>query len=154
MADVGFMTISQIDYDGEVTNTRLFNVAITAANFAAQETLKDSLRDSIAAITLGTVSKTVYGNEDLLSVTLPSDTEAQRELKWLVQYHDTTSLKLYSCEIGCADVSYLDANDRKHANIGAAGAIDTFITNFQAVVKSPTGGAVLVDEITLVGRAL
>jgi hypothetical protein len=152
MADKGVSYFSQIDYDSEVTSFNIHHVALTAGNFAATETLLDSLRDAMAAITLGNVSKTRYGNEDLLSITPASAVTAQRELKWLVSYHDITSLLRYSVEIGCADTDQLDPNDRAHAEIGDAGLVDAFITAFEAVAKSPTGGAVVVDEITLVGR--
>lgn len=152
MADKGISSFSQIDFDGEVTTFNINHAALTGANFAATETLLDSLRDAMAAITLGTVSKTRYGNEDLLSITKASAEAAQRELKWLVSYHDATSLKRYSVEIGCADTDQLDPNDRAHAEIGDAGLVDAFIAAFEAVAKSPSGGAVVVDEITLVGR--
>lgn len=154
MADKGYSAFQQTDYDGEKTTFGINHVALTAGNYAATETLLDSLRDAMAAITLGTVSETRYGNTDLLSITLPSDQAAQRELKWLVAYHDTTSLKRYSVEIGCADTDQLDPNDRAHAEIGDAGLVDAFITAFEAVAKSPTGGACVVDEITLVGRRI
>lgn len=152
MADKGVFSVTYLDYDGEASNVRLPFVALTAGNFAATETALDALRDAITAITLGTMSKTVYGNEDLVSITKAAVSDAQRELKWLVQYHDTTSLKRYSCELPTADPAQLDAGDRLHANIGDAGVVDAFVTAFEAIIKSPTNGAVVVDEITLVGR--
>jgi hypothetical protein len=152
MADKGYSSFSQLDYDSEKTTFGIHHVALTAGNYAATETLLDSLRDAAAAITIGTLCQTQYGNVDLLSITPASAEAAQRELKWLVSYHDTTSLVRYSVEIGCADTDQLDPNDRAHAEIGDAGLVDAFITAFEAVAKSPTGGAVVVDEITLVGR--
>jgi len=152
MADKGIMTVSQIDFDSEVTTAQFNVAAFTVGNFTAKEALCDALRDALAAITIGTVSKTVYGNVDLLSITPASAEAAQRELKWLVSYHDSTSLKRYSIEIGCADTDQLDPNDRAHAEIGDSGLVDAFVTAFEACVLSPTGGACVVDEITLVGR--
>lgn len=152
MADKGYSSFSLLDYDGESTSFGINHVALTAGNYAATETLLDALRDAAAQMTLGTMAKTHYGNTDLLSITLPSDMAAQRELKWLISYHDTTSLKRYSVELGTADIDQLDPNDRAHAEIGDGGIVDGFIAAFEAVVKSPTGGAVVVDEITLVGR--
>jgi len=152
VADKGKSVFTLIDYDGEKTAVQVHHVALTAGNFAATETLLDALRDAMAQITLGTMANTRYGNEDLLSITKASDQEAQREAKWLVSYHDTTSLLSYSLEIGTADFDQLDPNDRKHADIGDAGVVDGFVTAFEAVAKSPTGGAVVIDEITLVGR--
>jgi len=152
VADKGKAIFTLMDYDREKTAVQIHHVALTAGNFAATETLLDALRDAIAQMTLGTMVQTRYGNEDLLSITPASDEQAQREAKWLVSYHDTTSLISYSCEIGTADFDQLDPGDRKHAHIGDSGIVDGFITAFEAVAKSPTGGAVVVDEITLVGR--
>jgi len=152
MADKGKFMISFIDYDSEVATTSLNVAAMTAGNFAAQETLKDALRDAAAQMTIGNTAKTEYGNVDLLSITPASVEEAQRELKWLVSYHDSTTLKKQTCEIGTADPDQLDPNDRAHAHIGDSGIVDGFITAFEAVVLSDVGNAVVVDEITLVGR--
>lgn len=154
MADKGKFSISLIDYDSEATNTSLNTAAITAGNFAAQETLKDALRDAIAQMTIGNVQKTEYSNVDLLSVTPASAQAAQRELKWLVSFHDTTTLKKYSCEIGTADPDQLDPNDKAHAHLGDTGIVDGFKTAFEAVILSEVGNAVTIDEITLVGRRL
>jgi hypothetical protein len=70
----------------------------------------------------------------------------------LVQYHDSTTGRKYSVELPTADPAMIDPNDRAHAAIGDAGPVDAFITAFEAVVISRDGNAVVVDEITLVGR--
>lgn len=152
MADKGRMTVQFLDYDSEVSSFQVGVAALTSANFTTQETAMDALRDAAAAITLGNTSQTVYANVDKLSITPASDQTAQRELKWLVSYHDTTSLNRFSCELPTADPDQLDPNDRAHAEIGDGGLVDAFVAAFEAVVKSPDGGAVVVDEITLVGR--
>lgn len=152
MADKGRMTVQFLDYDSEVSSFQVGVAALTSANFTAQETAMDALRDAAAAITLGNTSQTVYANVDKLSITPASDQTAQRELKWLVSYHDTTSLNRFSCELPTADPDQLDPNDRAHAEIGDGGLVDAFVAAFEAVVKSPDGGSVVVDEITLVGR--
>lgn len=152
MPVTGKLTISHIDYDGEVSNSFAHVTVLSAANFDAQATLRTNYVAAVEAIVLGNLQKTEYGNMSLQSNSASDDQDAQRELKWLVSYHDTTSLKRYSLEIGTADVAQLDPNDRAHANIGDAGVVDAFVTAFEAYVLSPTGGAVSVDEITLVGR--
>jgi len=152
MAYTGFISMSWADYDNEQSNARLRVTAITAANHDAQTALHSALRVAIAGIVNGVLVKDMYGNEQLVALGPATDQTTQRELKWLVQYHDTTSLQKLSVELPCADVAVLDPNDRAHAEIGDADAVDAFITAFEAVVLSPTAHAVHVDEITLVGR--
>lgn len=152
MADQGFLSRTYADYDNERSNFRVRVPALTAANFDAQATLHNNLVIAIAGMVNGVLVKSAVGNEDLVALGPASDPATQRELKWLVQYHDGSTLRRYSVEMPCADTSVLDPNDRAHAHIGDAGPVDAFITAFQNVVLSPTGGAVVVDEITLVGR--
>jgi hypothetical protein len=104
----------------------------------------------------GVLTKTEFGNVDHPFVGPSEDETAQRELKWLVQYHNTTTNKKYRVELPCADMAQLDPNDRAHAHIGDAGVVDAFVTAFEAFVKPEDNpaNAVEVDEITLVGRRL
>lgn len=158
MAVNGSLVYSQIDFDSEATNA-IFPVAVrTAANWATQETLKGDLFIAVAGMTRGTkVKDTVQNISTVVDPTPPVDPEAQREDKWLVQYHDAVTGKKRTLEIGCADRSLLDPSDRKHAEIGDAGAVDSFVTAFEAVVVSfdeGTTNAVVVDEITYVARNL
>lgn len=152
MPTSGKASFSQADYDGEVTTTSVTVPALTAANFDSQATLRNALMAAIQGITLGEYQRTEFGNVVLSSISPSNDTAAQREKKWLVDYHDTTSLKRYSFEIGCADTDQLDAQDRAHAEIGDAGVVDAFVSAAEAYILSPTGGAIVVDEITFVGR--
>jgi hypothetical protein len=154
MAAIGFADFAYLDYDSEVGRVRVHTLALTAANFDAQVALKATFIASLNLMTLGVMSRTMFGNEELLAVTPPAIEEAQRELKWLVSYHDATTLKRYSIEIPTAYQQELDPNDRAHAEIGDAGTVDGFVAALEAYAKSPTGGVVVVDEITLVGRPL
>lgn len=157
MAVTAQWVYSQIDYDSEGTNAQ-FPVAVrTAANWAAEEILKGDLKIALAAMVRGTYTKESIGNySTTVDPTPPIDPEAQREDKWLVQYHDAVTGKKRSLEIGCADRSLLDPNDRAHAHIGDLGVVDAFVTAFEAAVISFDGGtnAVVVDEITYVARNL
>lgn len=152
MPTTGKAAFTQADYDGEITTTSVSVPVITAANFDAQATLRNALMAAIQGITLGEYQRTEFGNVVLSSISKASDTGAQREKKWLVDYHDTTSLKRYSFEIGCADDAQLDAQDRAHAEIGDGDVVDAFVTAAEAYILSPTGGAIVIDEITFVGR--
>lgn len=154
MAEKGFDQLSWADYNNEVGRTRLHVTVLTAANFVAQGVLRASLHTSIAGIVNGVLVKTAYGNDDIPFAGPATDPGTQRETKWLVQFHDSVTLKKYKIELPGADTAQLDPNDRAHAEIGDAGVVDAFVTAFQDYVLSDVGNAVVVDEITLVGRNL
>ena len=143
---------SLADYDGEKTSFRVNVTVLTAANFDAQATLRSALETAIVGICNGAVARRAWGNEEVVPFAQSSDPTAQRELKWLIQYHSLTSLALWQVELGTPDLALLDANDRSHAAIGDAGAVDAFVDAFEAYVLTPDGQAAVVDEITLVGR--
>jgi len=150
----GTYSASICDYDGEMGTLQMGVAALTAANFAAQATLRGDFDIALQAIIEGVRQRENFGNRIVESLEVAADQTAQRELKWLVQYHDATSLKRYSLEIPTAAVDVLDPNDRAHAHIGDAGVVDAFITAFEAYALTPDLHAPVVDEITLVGRAL
>jgi hypothetical protein len=148
----GVQTASFADYNGEIGSLSM-NVAVrTAANWAAQETLMGDFFIALQAIVMGVRTQQFVGNRQTLSLEIAADQEAQREKKWLVQYHDATTLKRYNLEIPTADLSQLDPEDRAHAAIGDAGDVDAFIAAFEAYALTPDGNAPVVDEITFVGR--
>lgn len=146
--------ITYADYNGEKSTVRLRTPEISGAAVDYDAMLVEfvALQDAIAGITLGVKQKAerVQGNTITLSNAATKD--AQRESKWLVQYHDGTTLKRYSLELPCADASKLDPNDRANAQIGDAATVDAFIDAFEAYAVTPDGNAPIVDEITLVGR--
>jgi hypothetical protein len=147
----GFYMRTLKDYDGEKTTFRVRATEVTAANFDAQATLRAALATAIAGITLGVYTRTAFGNEDTQVVADPSEPTCQRELKWLIQYRETGG-GLYRVELGTADLTALDPNDRAHAHIGDSAEVDAFVAAFEAYAKGPGGGAVTIQEITLVGR--
>lgn len=154
MPTLGFDSITFRDYDSELSNVRVNATVLTAANFDAQATLRNAFVSAMQAISLGVKGQESFGNQIVSSLSPAGNDAAQREQKWLVQYHDSTSLKRFSFEIPCADTGALDANDRAHAEIGDSGVVDAFVAAAEAYVLSPDGGAIVIDEITLVGRAI
>jgi len=150
----GYYAASIADYDGEIGTLQFAVAALTAANFAAEGTKRGDFDIALQAIIGGVRQREQFGNRIVSSLEVATSEAAQRELKWLVQYHDATSLKRYSLEIPTALVTVLDPNDRAHAEIGDAGVVDAFITAFTAYALTPDGNAPVVDEITLVGRPL
>jgi len=152
MPTSGYATIRYEDYNGEVSTVSVRSDTLTAVNFDGENTALVSLMDAIAGITLGLRTGFDIGNRTKTVLGPASDTDAQRERKWLVQYHDGVTLKRYTLEIPCADLAQLDENDRENANIGDAGVVDAFISAFQAHALTPDGNTPIVDEITHVGR--
>lgn len=147
MAYVRTMT----DYDAETTVFRVNTTTLSAANFDAQVALQVALGVAIAGITLGTLQKIQYGNE-ISSPGVNNDPYAQRENKWLIRYRDNLTGEGFRVELGTADLTMLDPNNRGYANIGDAGAVDAFVTAFEAYALSPNGNAVTIDSIQFVGR--
>lgn len=152
MAVTGVYSHTRIDYNGEKSTHRVRVAEITAANFAAQETARAAYGVAIAGICNGVFNQYNHGNQDFLTNDPSSSPLDQREIKWLITYADATTGQLYRTELPCADLAQLDPNDRAHANIGDAGAVDAFVTAFEAFVLSPDGNAVEIQEITFVGR--
>ena len=151
------MTFSQNDYSGESTVMTVNVPVINAANFDAQESLHAALEVTIELVTIGSKVKRQKIIEDLGSGGFASDTEAQREMKWLISYHDNSfPARKLSVELGCADVIDVDLL-QPNSDIADLTDADwvTFVTNFEALVVAPyTGNAVTLDRITLVGRNL
>jgi len=154
MAVRGFDYNAWADYDNEVAGSRVTAPTLTAANFDAQAALRAAYHTAIAGIINGVLVTQNYGNFEHPNVGPAAAQGTRRELKWRVDFHDNVTLKKYKIELPTADVAVLDPNDRAHAFIGDAGAVDAFVTGMQNYVLSEVGNAITVDEITLVGRLL
>jgi len=125
---------------------------LTAANIVAQLGLVSALNTAVLAITRGSQAATNVLAVSTQSAVVNADPLAQREVKWLVRYHDTASTK-FTLEIPTADLSLLDAGT-EFLNLEDGGPIEAFVTAFQDVVKSPDDPTltVTVDSIQFVGR--
>lgn len=152
MPTAGRFSCSLTDYDNEHANVGFAIPVLTAANFDAQQTLMNTFIAALMDMVLGNRWKNSQAIEVLNNITPATDQAAQVELKWLVQYHDGTTLKRYSIEVPTANTARLDPNDRAHAEIGDGAEVDAFIDALEAYGKTPDGNAIVVDEITLVGR--
>jgi len=155
----GRHTISLRDATGEPTSVSVRISTLNAGNFAATATALATLNAATAAITLGVVAGTSFGNDEVISNAESSDPAAQRESKLLITYWDTTTEKTYNVSIGTIDFDLLhfmpgagDAVAFKTAD-GAPTEITDWVTAFEAVAKAPdTGNAVAVIGARFVGR--
>ena len=163
----GLGGFSFLDYDGERSTTGFTTGAITAFSLPGTLTEFGALRDAIAGITLGTItSESLKVFETKLANARPTDPQAQRETKWLVVYEDVTAFfddpvnaipnegyrKVFTLEIPTADLDLLMTNSEQMEIGSGAGA--AFVTAFEALARSPYGGAVNVLEVRHVGRNL
>lgn len=151
MAD-SFYSLTLLDYGAEKTTTRLRVEEITAINFATQLTAIAALGTAIDNLTLGTLHKSaVIQNDAVISNTLPTDVNAQRERKWLLRYRDNVTEQIYSSEIGTAD---LTDNLVPNSDMALLTSTDwaAFKTAFEAVVLSPDGNPVTLYQAFHVGR--
>lgn len=148
--------LSVRDFSNEVSRTGLTTVQLTAGNVVASLSSLDALLATIQAITLGNFerSRVVYReqNED---PGVPSDENAQRERKWLVVYHDTTTGKKFRMEIPTAKLTGNLVTGSDLADLGATD-IAAFVTAFEGIAKDPDTGlnSVAVDYIKHVGKRL
>lgn len=154
MPGYAFFNISYHDYGGEVSGFRCRTPELSGAAVDYDAMLVEfvDLQDKIAGITIGLKVKAERVQGNTVALGNAPVVEAQRETKWLVQYHDDTTKKKFTLEIPCADLTMLDPGDRPHANIGDAGAVDDFVAAFEAYAITPDGGVPVVDEITHVER--
>lgn len=149
----GKFLLSYKDYGvpGEIGSVAYNTVEITDVNIVAQTAALDTLRLAMEAISLGGVQKrqlVAWVNETKVE---PTDPFAQREIKWLVRYKDTSSDKEYSLEIPCADLQFLDPENSDKALMSGT-EVAAYKAAFEAVVRSPEGNATEVIELLFVGR--
>lgn len=163
------------DFDREPSTFSFRTGAITVPSLPGFLTQFGALRTATNAIVLGTAKEEGWiGDRTPLSNTPPTDPNAQRERKWLVQFEDTTQFfdaplnaipnegyhKNFTVEIPTAKVTgygggsdsalivNTDDADLAHPQIAA------FITAFEAIARTPYGGTVNVTRIRVVGRNL
>jgi len=169
----GFLTFQ--DFDREPSTFSFRSGAITAVSLPAFLAQFGTLKAATQAIVLGTLKEEGWvGDRTPISNTPPTDPNAQRERKWLVQFEDTTAFfdapvnaipnegyrKNFTVEIPTAKVNgygggldsalliNTDEADLAHTAIAA------WVTAFEAIARTPYGGAVNVTRIRVVGRNL
>lgn len=144
-----------LDYSNEKTTSTVYVGPITVGTIVGFLTQFGALRDAIEDITLGNISKESWvGDDTVLTNTPPTDAEAQREKKWLVRYTGDTTDKIYTLEIGTAELAgghlqpMSDMADLTETDMAA------FVTAFEAIARTPDDDTetVTVQSIQFVGR--
>lgn len=154
---VNTATFTIEDFSKEKSTFSINVGPITAANFTALRDAIDDLKLVMDNLMLGEIRRTNITEVFAESTAAVTDVNAQRERKWLVTYRDNTQYldvgntinntgfgQLYNVEVPTAKLSLLDfESDELDLSIAAVAA---WITAFEAVAQSPTGG----DEIEVV----
>lgn len=147
------LKLTFIDHSREKSSVEFRGTTLTAANFDAQMTLMDALRDATDAITLGNLNRTIRYADVVDSTNVPPiDKNAQRERKWLVEYEDINTFRKATLEIPTADLTFVLPNtDILDITIGLG---NVFASAFQGYQVSRAGNPVQVIQVTHVGRNL
>lgn len=161
----GLYTLTVNDYDGEKSPMKIHTGAVTAVSLPGLLTQIGNFRAAVDGLTIGVLQKeALTAFSSILNQNLPGSEFAQRETKWVINYHDAQQffdpptnaipnegwLKPFDFEIACADLALLaDNQDFLPLDVAEAAAL---VTAFQAMARSPYGGTVIVDSIQQVGR--
>lgn len=156
--------ISILDASNEVGQFSVNTVNITPANLAAVQTGIADMMTALEPLIRGSEKQRSFPVVVRFAPPIPSDVEAQREDKWDITYLDVSQ--------------FLDAGNTVpnpgygrpyHVTIPTASRTDNmqsgtdivditqgdwpaFVTNFEAIAKSPTGGNVNIQTVKFVGR--
>lgn len=147
------------DYSEESSPLKVYNGAITAVSIGGFLTDFGALRTATQALVLGTVSDEMWvGDKTMLSNSIPTDPDAQRERKALVTYEGNTSHKLFTCTIPAVRTKDGSNNSLLLAGTDlfdlAAPLVSAWVTAFETLGRTPDSDTetVTVRSIRLVGR--
>lgn len=164
----GYGSFTLIDHNREKSTVQFYTGNVTATSLPGLLTQFGALRTAIEGITLGVVAQESLKVFDTkLANVPPTDENAQRERKWLVTYEDTTAFfddpvnaipnegyrKVFTFEIPTAELVGRLLPNSDEADLADAN-IASFVSAFEAVARSPYGGAVNVLSLRAVGRNL
>jgi len=143
-----------IDFSEEQSSMSFHFGPITALTIGAFLTQFGALRTATEAIVLGELGSDQWvGDSTNYAAAAPTDPNAQRERKWLVQYEGTTSHTIYNFTIPTANLAGTDflVPGTDEADLTTT-EIAAWVTAFEAIGKTPYQEAVNVLNIYAVGR--
>lgn len=147
---MGKLRIPTVDYNGDGSTIQLpVDNAITDPNIT---TLFASI-DGVIIVNTGQSVLVTEANKNAGPGGQPGSPLAQREIKWLVRYHDAVTLKARILELPGADLNLLGTGSEFMALGAGAGA--TLKAQWDAFVVDPeTGNATVLDSVQFVARNL
>lgn len=131
------------------------SVALTAANFDAQNTLIDSYSTALMGISLGNLWKDSRNTVIATDKVKPGTLIAQRENKILIRYQADTTKSYHNLEVPCPDFANLtQEGNTDFVVLADAGVMAAYVVAFEACVTNPLDitEAVTVVSAQLVGR--
>jgi len=143
-----------LDYSGEKKSIQLFTGEITAVSIAGLLTQLGALTTAFNAVTLGTLAKSSWGEETIVSNTRPTDKDAQIETELLVMCVGDTTEAPFSFRIPTVDYTAFNYADPPAGDsviisgAGATAATTNLVTAIEAVAKMPNDET---EGITVVG---
>jgi hypothetical protein len=132
-----------LDAHGNVQSIRLFAGELTAVSLPGFLTQHGTLMTALDGVTMGNRSAQSWGEETVITNTLPGDTDASVATELLVRYRGATTEKPFSFRIPTADYSALNWSDPPNGDTaiisgaGASAATTALIAALEAVCKSP-----------------
>lgn len=140
------LNLTFLDRDNEASTVSMHGTALSAGNFAAEDTKADALIAAIEDVTLMVLSKdSRIAVETKFAPSLPTGVYAQRGIKWLVRCTDTNgnpvTFHIPGANLALAGILVGENMDLTSTE-GAA-----LVTAIEAYVKSNDGEAVVVVEI-------
>lgn len=162
VANVG---ISILDSSNETGQFQVNTVNITAANLVAVQTGIADMMTALEPLIRGSEKQRSFPIVVRFAVPPPADVEAQREDKWDITYLDITPF-LDAPANTVANPGYgkpfhvtiPTASRTGNMQVGTdivditEGDWPAFVTNFEAIARSPYGGQVNIVEVKFVGR--
>lgn len=160
----GTLSLTYLDYSREKAVMTINTVTPSAANLATLNTQITNLVAAINGITLGILHRRQLNIVTPSSAALPTSPEAQREKKWLIGFSDVTANlaagvtnpmfgKQFTVELPTSFLATHLQTNSDYADLANTNVAD-FVTAFEAIARSPSGGAVSVNYIKYVGRRL
>lgn len=144
------VNLTYLDRDNEASTVGVHGVALSAANFAAQMALIDSLVTAIGDVTLSSLQKdSRVAVETKFAPSVDTDPYNQRGIKWLVRAADVNGNPV-SFHIPGANISttlgiLIGEKMDLTSTEGAA-----LVVAIEAYVRSNDGEAVVVSEIVYI----
>lgn len=153
MAGTYGLTFREYGTKGKTSIVQVWIPNLTAANFAAQQTLWDAFSAAVQDVSIGNLNKEqIVAEENKLSNASSVNVQAQRENKWHVACTEAGTGNNVSFEIPCADLTLIAA-DGESMDTGSA-EYAALVAATEAFVRSNDGNAVTVDRIYYVGRSI
>lgn len=147
---MGRVTMVMRDYDGD---KKQFSIGVAdtlaSANFDANETAAEAIRDAILGVTLGNLASFSWTvRTDSPADTNPSSPVAQTNIQWLVTCIDAVDNNKFTFTIPTAEISDEDLfeTNSSSANLSEARWV-ALVDALEASGRSPSNHAFTVESI-------